>query len=102
MRARSIWGRLGTLLQQDGENPKVLASFYGAVVQAILFYGLETWVLSASMAKRIEGTHMEFLQIIRGKRAKQLGYGTWEAPGEEGIQEAAVTQSARIYIDKRQ
>ena len=46
------------------------ASFYRAVVKAILLYGSETWVLSESMAKRIEGTHTEFLQMITGKREK--------------------------------
>ena len=42
----------------------------------ILLYGSETWVLSESMAKRIDGTHTEFLIIITGKSAKQLGDGT--------------------------
>ena len=60
--------------------------FYRAVVQAIPLYGSETWILSASMANRIEGTHTEFLKIITGNRAKQLGDGTWETTGEEGIQ----------------
>ena len=38
-----------------------------------------------------EGTHTYFLQIITRKRAKQLGDGTWETPGVEGIREAAGT-----------
>ena len=61
MRARLVWGRLGTLLRREGSDPKVSASFYRAVVQSILFYGSETWVLSASMEKRIEGMHTDFL-----------------------------------------
>ena len=56
----------------------MLASFYRAVVQVIIFYGSEIWVLLASMAKRIEGTHMEFLKYITGKRPKQLVDGTQE------------------------
>ena len=102
MRARSVWGRLGTLLRREGVDPKVSASFYRAVVQAILSYGSGTWVLSTSMAKRIEGTHTEFRRMIMGKRTKQLGDGTWDTPGAEVIQEAAGTQSARIYIERRQ
>ena len=39
--------------------------------------------------------------MIMGKRAKQLGDGTWETPGAEGIQEAVGTQLARIYIERR-
>ena len=65
-------------------------------------YASEMWVLLASMEKRIEGTHTEFLHMITGKRATQFGDGTWETPGEEGIQYAVVTQSNRIYIDQRQ
>ena len=58
MRARSVWGRMGTLLQQEGAATKVLESFYRAVVQEIILYGSETWVLLASMAKGIEMGHM--------------------------------------------
>ena len=55
--ARSVWERLGTLLRWEGADTKVLESFYGAVVQKILLYGSETWVLLTSMTKRIEGTN---------------------------------------------
>ena len=77
MRARSVWGRLGTLFQRERADPKVSASFYRAVVQAILLYGSETWALSVSMAKRVEGSYIDLLQMITGKRAKRLGDGTW-------------------------
>ena len=48
--------------------------------------------------KEDRGTHTELLRMITGKRAKQLKDGTWETPGVEGTQEAAGTQSDRIYI----
>ena len=102
MRERSVWGRLGKILGQEGADTKVSESLYRAVVQAILLYGSETWFLLVSMANSIEGIHTEFLQIITGKRARRLGDGTWETPGAEGIQEAAGNQSARIYIERRQ
>ena len=71
---------------------------YRAVVQAIILYGSEMWVISTSMVKRVEVTHTEFLQLITGKRARQLGDRTWETPGAEGVRETAGTQSMRIYI----
>ena len=76
MRSRLFWGRLGTLIQLEGAYPKVMESFYRAVVQAIILYGSETWVILASMEKKIEGTHTEFLKIIMVKRSKRLGDGT--------------------------
>ena len=69
----------------------MLEILYRAVVQAIIFYGLETWVLLALMENRVEGTHTEFLRLITGKKARRLGDGTWETPGEEGVREAAGT-----------
>ena len=80
----------------------MLGIFYRAVVKAILLCGLDNWVLSVSMEKRVEGTNTEFLQLITGKRARRLGDGTWETPGVEGVQEAAGTQSDRTYIERRQ
>ena len=71
-------------------------------MQAIILYGSETWVLLASMTKRIEGSHTEFLRIITGKRASQLVDGTWETPVAEGIREEAGTQLTRTYIEQRQ
>ena len=78
------------------------ASFYRVVVQAIILYGSETWVLLASMANRIEGMHTEFLKIIMAKRVKQLEDGTWKTPGAEDIREAAGNESAGIYVERQQ
>ena len=77
-------GEAGTLLQQEGADPKVSASLYRAVVQAILLYGSTAWVVSTSIAKRIEGTYTEFMRLITGKRAM-----LWETPAAKGIREAA-------------
>ena len=54
------------------------------------------------MAKRVEGAHIEFLQMITANRARWLGYKTWKTPGAKVIREAVGTQLERIYIEKRQ
>ena len=43
--------------------------FNRAVVQAILLYGLEMWVLLATMYKKVEGTHTGFLWKITGEQS---------------------------------
>ena len=53
MRARSIWGIVGTLIRGEGSDPRMAEIFYMAVVQAILLYGSETWVL---LGKSVEDT----------------------------------------------
>ena len=67
MRVRSVWGEMGTIIQQEGSDPRVAEMFYRAVVQAILIYSLEMWVLLVAMGKKIEGAHTGFLRQIMGK-----------------------------------
>ena len=102
MLGRSFWGRLRKLLRQEGTQPMVLAIFFSEVVQAILLYGLDMWVLLEIMERNVEGIHTGFLCQTTGKPVRRLRYGTQETPGEEGVQEAAGTQLAGIYIDSRQ
>ena len=60
-RARQVWVRLGKLLRQEGADPTTSAKFYWAMVQAVIVFGEETWVLSAAMLSKIEGLNMGFL-----------------------------------------
>ena len=53
MRARLVWGRLGTMLRQEGVDPRVAEMFYRAVVQEILLYGVDKWVLLAEMDNKV-------------------------------------------------
>ena len=59
--------------------------FYRAVVQAVLLYSLETWVISTAMENKVEGINTEFLRHIMEKRVQRVGDRTWEILGAEGI-----------------
>ena len=51
MRKRSVWKRLRTMIQREEADPRVSAMFYREVLQAILIYGLEMWVILAAKKK---------------------------------------------------
>ena len=42
-------------------DPILSESLYQVVVQAVLIFGANTWVLSEAMLKKIEGVHVGFL-----------------------------------------
>ena len=44
-RARQVWRRLGKFLRREGTYLILSESFYRSVVQAVLIFGDETWVL---------------------------------------------------------
>ena len=47
--ARKIWGRLLRILRQEGADLKVSGHLFKSVTQAVLFFRVETWVLTHRM-----------------------------------------------------
>ncbi len=45
-KARATWARVGKVLRGENMPPTVAAKFYLAIVQAILLYGSQKWVIS--------------------------------------------------------
>ena len=64
-KASQLWGRNGKLLWREGEDPAVSAEFYCVVVQAVLLFGSETWVLKEKMMQRLEGVHVSLLRQVK-------------------------------------
>jgi len=44
--ARKHWGVVSRVWTREGADPRVMAMFYKAVVQSVLLYGCETWVVT--------------------------------------------------------
>ena len=59
---RQVWSWLGKLLRSEGEEPRVSEIFYPAVVQTVLLFGVETWVLLEKMARNMEGLYVGFIR----------------------------------------
>ena len=48
-----MWGWLGKLLRREGEDLTVSEKLYHAVVQVVLLFGAETWVITEAMSHQI-------------------------------------------------
>ena len=84
-KACRVWNRLGKLLQKEGADPRVSAMFYRAVVQSVLIFGAEDWVLSEAMSRKLEGVHVGFLWRITMQRAVQQKDRTSRQVAEEWV-----------------
>ena len=51
--------------------------FYVAVVQEVLLFGSETWVLKPQLDKALEGFHHQVVLWMAGMGPKRQQYGTW-------------------------
>ena len=54
-KARKAWKMIHRLLRGENMKPRVCGMFFKAVVQAVLLYGSETWVLNDSAMRCLEG-----------------------------------------------
>ena len=52
---RKRWVQLSIILQREEVNPRVLGMFVKAMVQAVLLFWLEIWVMTPRMGKYIGG-----------------------------------------------
>ena len=87
---------------REGADTQISEMFYRAVVQAVLIFGSESWVLSAYMETVVEGTHKWFLRHIIGKQMRWNPDGTWVIPEAEVVLESVGMQSTATYISRRQ
>ena len=87
---------------QEGTYTWTLGNFYVAVVQVILLFGLETWVVTPNI-KRISGRFYHSLaRPILEKMPLQRMEGMWEYPTLGGATRAAGIEGIKTYISRRQ
>ena len=62
-KARKVFARLSRLLRMDNATPRACGMFYKATIQAVLLFGSETWNLTPSALKQLEGFHVRPIPI---------------------------------------
>ena len=57
-----------------------MGHFYLAIVQAILLFGAETWVVTPHIGQLLRGFHHRVERRILGKQPRQREERNWEYP----------------------
>jgi hypothetical protein len=100
-KARSTWGRMSPILRAANANPKVMARFYLAVVQAILLYGSESWVISTGTLRRLETFHARCARHMAHQHIRKLPDGTWVHPPTAQVLDLCGLSPISTYIAAR-
>ena len=66
-KARKSLARLTRILRREGAKPRFSGMFFKAVVQAVLIFGLETWVLTPRMGRALESFQHRVARWITGR-----------------------------------
>ena len=64
----------------DGADSRTAGKFYVVVVQSVLLFGSEMWVMNPRLDKPLEGFHNRAVRRVVGMVPKHQRYGTWVYP----------------------
>ena len=78
-----------------------MARFYITIVQSVLLYGYESWVIDKSSWNRLKSFHMRCARHIAGRHIRFLSDDTWEYPSSTGVLEDCGLFDIKTYILRR-
>ena len=70
-KARNSWGRLQGILSREGATKRVSGNFFKAVVQQVLLFGKETWVVSRMMDQELSAFIHGAARRLTGRQAQR-------------------------------
>ena len=101
-KARKSWGRLKGILSREGATKRVSGNFFKAVVQQVLLFGAETWVVSPMMERSLSAFIHGAARRITGRHPRKGRGGKWYYPSLEGAMKEAGLTDVHTSINRRQ
>ena len=104
-KAQKSWGRLSRILSREGADKRLSGDLFKAVVQGVLLFRKETWVLTPRMEQELEIFMHGATHRITGKQPRRGGGGKWKYPpvkeamreeGFEGIRKAVTRRQNTV------
>jgi hypothetical protein len=98
-KARATWARVGEVLWSENASPPIATRFYQAIVQAILLYGSETWIISRTALARLEGFHIRAAyRMAKANKPKRSPGNVWEYPRSMDVLKECGMKMMEEYI----
>ena len=72
------------ILSREGENKRVLGNFFKAVVQQVLLFGAETWVVLPILERALNSFIHGAARRITGRQPRRGWDSKWFYPSLEG------------------
>ena len=102
VKVRRSWGRLTRILSREGEYKRISGTFFKVVVQQVLLFGAETWVLNPRIERVLDSFMHGAARRIMGRHPRRGWDGKWYSPSLVGAMKEAVFKEIRKVITNRQ
>ena len=90
------------ILSREGENKRVSGNFFKAVVQQVIMFGAETWVLTPRMERALNSFIHGAAIRITGRQPRRGWEGKCFYPSLEGAMKVAGFTDVRTSINRSQ
>ena len=102
-KAGKAWGQLYRVLAYEkNRNLRTAVSIYRSIIESVLLYGSETWVLKGTTTlHRLEIFHRRCARFLTGQFIHPQESGEWVYPHTEDVFKKAGLESIESYIEKR-
>ena len=78
------------ILVREGATPRLYGSFFTDVIQAVLLFRVDTWVVTPRMGKVLEGFQNQVVRRMTGQLLRRTMDGTWRYTLAAASRETAV------------
>ena len=89
MKVRKSWGRLKRVLSREGADKRISGNFFKTVVQQVLLFGAETWVLTPRIEKVLDSFMHGAARWITGRHPRIGWDRKWYYPSLVGAMKEA-------------
>ena len=101
-KARKSWGRMQRIISRERANKRVSGNFFKAVVQQVLLFGVDTWVVTPRMEWALNSFMHGSAIRITGRQPRRGWDGKCFYPSLKGSMKGAGFKDIRTSINTRQ
>ena len=90
------------ILGREGATARISGDFFKGVVQQVLLFGAETWVVTPRMERALSGFLHGASRRLTGRQARRGRNSTWHYPSLEGaMREAGLTDIGKSIANRQ-
>ena len=101
-KTKVVWRRMARILIREGARPQVSVFFFKAVIQLVLIFGVEMWVVTPSMGRVLGGFQDQVARRLTGQLLRRRIDRKWEYTSAEAARLEAGFEPMETYIRQRQ
>ena len=99
-KARARWGKLVNILKREGANATIMSKFYMTIIQAVLLYGSDSWIIKDRDLNKLRSFHNRAIRYMTGSHIRKTGDG-WEYPKHEELLKKCRLFPIDVYLERR-